>query len=73
MGRRLHAAGSLPTGRNLGALEDYPRAAICEFTNALARRYDLRWVNEDLGLWSLNGRPLPYPLPASPLNEDSVP
>lgn len=48
---------------NLGALEPYDRSAIVAFTNALVERYGFAWVNEDLGLWSLNGRPLPYPLP----------
>src|SRR5688572_10148769 len=48
---------------NLGALERYDRGPIVDLTNALAFRYKLSWVNEDLGLWSLHGRPLPYPLP----------
>lgn len=48
---------------NLGALEAYERGAIIDFTNALIERYGFAWVNEDLGLWSLHGRPLPYPLP----------
>lgn len=48
---------------NLGALEHYDRTAIIELTNALIDRHGLAWVNEDLGLWSLHGRPLPYPLP----------
>jgi uncharacterized protein (UPF0276 family) len=48
---------------NLGALEPYVRGGIIDFTNALIERYRLAWVNEDLGLWSLRGRPLPYPLP----------
>jgi uncharacterized protein len=51
------------TALNLGALERYDRAPIIELTNALIERYELSWVNEDLGLWSLHGRPLPYPLP----------
>lgn len=51
------------TALNLGALEDYDRSAIADFTNELAARYGLAWVNEDLGLWSIHGRPLPYPLP----------
>lgn len=51
------------TAFNLGALEAYDRAPIIELTNALCERYDLAWVNEDLGLWSIQGRPLPYPLP----------
>lgn len=51
------------TALNLGALEAYDRGAIVDLTNALAERYRLAWVNEDLGLWSIHGRPLPYPLP----------
>jgi uncharacterized protein len=48
---------------NLGAMEAYDRGAILDLTNALAERYGLAWINEDLGLWSIHGRPLPYPLP----------
>ena len=51
------------TALNLASSEGYDRAELLEFTNALIRRYDLAWVNEDLGFWSLRGRPLPYPLP----------
>jgi len=51
------------TALNLGALERYDRAELIDFTNALVERYDFAWVNEDVGLWSLHGRPLPYPLP----------
>lgn len=51
------------TAFNLGALEPYDRTPIIELTNALVERYDLAWVNEDLGLWSIHGRPVPYPLP----------
>ena len=59
-----HRARALhQTVLNLGALEPYDRSEICAFTNQLCRRYDLKWVNEDLGVWSLRGRPLPYPLP----------
>src|SRR5262245_25937658 len=36
---------------NLGALEPYERGRIVDFTNALIERYELGWVNEDLGLW----------------------
>ena len=41
----------------------YERGDLLDFTNALCERYHLRWINEDVGLWSLAGRPLPYPLP----------
>ncbi len=51
------------TAFNLGALEPYDRTPIIELTNTLIERYRLAWVNEDLGLWSIRGRPLPYPLP----------
>ncbi len=48
---------------NLGTLEEYPREKIVEFTNVLIERYKLKWVNEDLGIWSLKGKNLPYPMP----------
>jgi uncharacterized protein (UPF0276 family) len=51
------------TALNLGALGPYRRRDLLAFTAALCERYQLRWVNEDVGLWSLAGRPLPYPLP----------
>jgi len=51
------------TSFNLGALEPYNRGPIIDFTNALIERYGFAWVNEDLGLWSIHGRSLPYPLP----------
>lgn len=48
---------------NLGAIERYDRTRILALTNALIERHDFAWVNEDLGLWSLRGHPLAYPLP----------
>lgn len=51
------------TALNLAASSRYDRREILAFTNELVGRYDLAWVNEDLGFWSLRGRPLPYPLP----------
>jgi uncharacterized protein len=51
------------TALNMGALEAYDRAELLAFTNALVERYRFAWVNEDLGLWSLHGKSLPYPLP----------
>ena len=51
------------TALNLGALEPYDRAELFRFTNALVERYRFAWINEDLGLWSIHGKPLPYPLP----------
>jgi uncharacterized protein (UPF0276 family) len=51
------------TALNLATSETYDRRAIFELTNALVERYRLSWINEDLGLWSLGGKPLPYPMP----------
>ncbi|MBI2373464.1 MAG: DUF692 family protein [Deltaproteobacteria bacterium] len=48
---------------NLGTTGRYDRRPIFELTNELIARYELAWVNEDLGLWSIDGRPMPYPLP----------
>lgn len=63
------AAADLPvralhhTILNLGAIGPYDRAPIYGFTNDLIARYGLRWVSEDLGVWSIAGKALPYPLP----------
>src|SRR5436190_862187 len=51
------------TALNLASLGSYRRTELLDFTNALCERYALRWINEDIGFWSLAGRPLPYPLP----------
>ena len=51
------------TALNLASVGTYRRGELLAFTAALCERYDLLWVNEDVGLWSLAGRPLPYPLP----------
>ncbi|MFF8478592.1 DUF692 family multinuclear iron-containing protein [Streptomyces sp. NPDC015414] len=48
---------------NTGSPERYRREEIADFTNALVERYGFRWVIEDLGIWSLAGRSLPYPMP----------
>jgi uncharacterized protein (UPF0276 family) len=65
-------AAALPTGLpvglhhtalNLAALAPAPRAPLLDFTNALCERYGLAWINEDVGFWSVGGRPTPYPLP----------
>jgi uncharacterized protein (UPF0276 family) len=56
--RALHT-----TALDLGAARPKSREALFELVNALVARHDFRWVNEDLGLWSLGGQPLPYPLP----------
>ncbi|HET6280572.1 MAG TPA: DUF692 family protein [Polyangia bacterium] len=51
------------TALNLAALGGAPRTTLLDFTNALCDRYDLGWVNEDVGFWSVAGKPVPYPLP----------
>jgi uncharacterized protein len=54
------------TALNLGALggaADRAGGELFDFTNALCERFGFRWINEDVGFWSLAGRPLPYPLP----------
>ncbi|MGZ3712097.1 MAG: multinuclear nonheme iron-dependent oxidase [Bdellovibrionota bacterium] len=48
---------------NLGSAEPYGREQVIDFTNQLINTFQLRWVNEDLGIWSLRGKSLPYPLP----------
>ena len=48
---------------NLGSMENYPRERIIEITNELIERYNIKWINEDLGVWNLNGKSLPYPMP----------
>lgn len=53
------------------ASPSYDRGPILELTNRLAERYGFRWVNEDLGLWSALGRPLPYPQPP-PLTSQGI-
>ena len=51
------------TTLNLGSLEVYDRREIADFTNQLAADLDLRWVVEDIGIWSVSGKVMPYPLP----------
>ena len=54
---------------NLGAVEPYDKLSICEFTNQLIKEFDIKWLNEDLGIWSIRGKTLPYPLPPYLTNE----
>lgn len=63
LGDRYPVRALHQTALNLGAIEPYDRGALVDLTNALVERYQLAWVNEDVGLWSINGKPLPYPLP----------
>jgi uncharacterized protein len=48
---------------NMAAIEPYNKHPIISFTNELINRYNFRWVVEDLGVWSIRGKALPYPLP----------
>jgi uncharacterized protein (UPF0276 family) len=57
------ALGLHQTALNLGALEHYERGPIIDLSNALVERYGMGWVNEDVGVWSIHGHPLAYPLP----------
>ena len=50
---------------NMGAVDAYDPRAIIGFTNALIEQYGFRWIVEDLGIWSIQGKALPYPLPAA--------
>ena len=43
--------------------KDYPKEEIVNFTNKIIDRYNIKWINEDLGLWLIKGKVLPYPLP----------
>lgn len=52
------------TQLNLATLEKrQDKVGLAKFTNALIKRYGFSWVNEDLGLWNIGGKILPYPLP----------
>lgn len=57
------AYGLHHTALNTGAPESGARDDVLAFTAELIERCGFAWVNEDLGIWSLAGRPLPYPLP----------
>lgn len=51
------------TALNLASLLPCERGPLLAFTAELCERYQLQWVNEDVGFWSLDGRAVPYPLP----------
>ena len=59
----LEATGLHHTLLNLGSLDVEDRGELCDFTNRLTERYGLAWINEDLGIWALDGKLMPYPLP----------
>jgi uncharacterized protein (UPF0276 family) len=48
---------------NMGYGDYYPREYIVDFTNEIIEEFDINWVVEDLGIWSISGKALPYPLP----------
>jgi uncharacterized protein len=50
------------TTLNFGASDSYDRSAVYAFTNALHRKLDFAWVNEDVGIWSHHGMAMPYPV-----------
>lgn len=56
---------------NMGTAEPYSKQYIADFTNALIERYNFQWIVEDLGIWSLQGKSLPYPLPPF-LNQEGL-
>lgn len=61
---RFEAFALHHTQLNLATIDEHvDRQRLVEFTNALIERYDLRWVNEDVGIWSIDGKMMPYPLP----------
>ena len=61
------------TALNFGATRPYDRKAVYDFTNALHRQFGFAWVNEDVGIWSHNGLPMPYPLPPLLIRESIWP
>lgn len=56
---------------NMGAMEPYEKRYIAKFTNDLIEKYNFQWIVEDLGIWSIQGKSLPYPLPPF-LNEQGL-
>lgn len=48
---------------NMAAVENYDKKDIIKFTNEIIDRYDIKWIVEDLGLWSIKGKTVPFPLP----------
>jgi uncharacterized protein (UPF0276 family) len=56
---------------NLGSTLPYHREHIIEVTNELSDRIPFGWINEDVGIWFLEGKSIPYPLPPI-LTEESL-
>lgn len=48
---------------NLGSNLPYNREHILRVTNELSEKIPFGWINEDVGIWFLEGKSVPYPLP----------
>lgn len=48
---------------NLGSLLPYKRDPILKVTNQICEKLPFGWINEDVGIWFLEGKSVPYPLP----------
>jgi uncharacterized protein (UPF0276 family) len=48
---------------NLGSTLPYEREQILRVTNELSEKIPFGWINEDVGIWFLDGKSVPYPLP----------
>lgn len=48
---------------NLGSMLPYKREHILRVTNELSEKIPFGWINEDVGIWFLEGKSVPYPLP----------
>jgi len=71
--KKLHSKLHLhQTQLNLATMDlGHPRELIAQRSNELSQRLGLRWINEDLGIWFLEGRALDYPL-LPIFNKDSL-
>lgn len=59
----IHTRALHHTMLNMGTLDPYRRDEIANFTNQLCARYGFKWIVEDLGIWSAQGKVVPYPMP----------
>jgi uncharacterized protein len=48
---------------NLGTTLPYNREHILKVTNEICEKIPFGWINEDVGIWFLEGKSIPYPLP----------
>jgi uncharacterized protein (UPF0276 family) len=56
---------------NLGSMLPYDRRDILRVTNEVSEEVPFGWINEDVGIWFLEGKSIPYPLPPI-LTRDSL-